>query len=388
MIRNIGPVWQACLGTLFTWGLTACGAAVVVIFKGTQRRLLDCSLGFAAGVMLAASYWSLLDPALEMAEQSRMYGIRGEYAFVPVAIGFLLGALFVYGTDILISVLKVSSPYKLLIAMNNGNKKNMRKSRLKNHGKGNGNFARLDWPEENADGLSDVIAHQSGISRRKLTGQTQPEDNQEWIENNDEESVSEYYNKAQWKRIVLLIVAVTIHNIPEGLAVGVGFGAIGSTPSATFENARYGQLSGMVEPLFGLLGAAAVRTVEPVLPYALSFAAGAMREWQTGFLGCYPRLRHYDGPGRRADISSNFIFFSGLFKFASEENSKTSIFLLLFIILFQYDRFHFVLFLIVFVLLFLMFASAGFSNLLQRLLHLPCSFHLQLLINKRMKLKF
>ncbi|KAK7794281.1 hypothetical protein R5R35_014567 [Gryllus longicercus] len=309
MIRNIGPVWQACLGTLFTWGLTACGAAVVVIFKGTQRRLLDCSLGFAAGVMLAASYWSLLDPALEMAEQSRMYGIRGEYAFVPVAIGFLLGALFVYGTDILISVLKVSSPYKLLIAMNNGNKKNMRKSRLKNHGKGNGNFARLDWPEENADGLSDVIAHQSGISRRKLTGQTQPEDNQEWIENNDEESVSEYYNKAQWKRIVLLIVAVTIHNIPEGLAVGVGFGAIGSSPSATFENARnlaigigiqnfpeglavslplkgagfstwrsfwYGQLSGMVEPLFGLLGAAAVRTVEPVMPYALSFAAGAM----------------------------------------------------------------------------------------------------------------
>ncbi|XP_018309559.1 zinc transporter ZIP11-like isoform X1 [Mycetomoellerius zeteki] len=113
----------------------------------------------------------------------------------------------------------------------------------------------------------------------------------------------------QWRRILLLIVAITVHNIPEGLAVGVGFGAIGSSASATFENARnlaigigiqnfpeglavalplqaagistlksfwYGQLSGMVEPIAGVLGAAGVTLAAPALPYALAFAAGAM----------------------------------------------------------------------------------------------------------------
>ncbi|KZC05678.1 Zinc transporter ZIP11 [Dufourea novaeangliae] len=212
MLRDYSQITQALLGTLFTWALTAAGAALVIVIRGKQRKLLDISLGFAAGVMIAASYWSLLAPAIEMATESKMYGADGEYVFVPVGVGFLIGAAFVYGTDVLISSLGLQSPNE-------------------------------------------------------------------------------------------------VHNIPEGLAVGVGFAAVGSSASATFENARnlaigigiqnfpeglavslplqaagistlksfwYGQLSGMVEPLAGVLGAAGVALAEPALPYALAFAAGAM----------------------------------------------------------------------------------------------------------------
>ncbi|KAK4017899.1 hypothetical protein OUZ56_033890 [Daphnia magna] len=83
--RLLPPEIQAIFGTLFTWGLTAAGSALVFLMSGTQRKFLDSSLGFAAGVMLAASYWSLLAPAIEMAESSGMYGESGEYAFAPVA---------------------------------------------------------------------------------------------------------------------------------------------------------------------------------------------------------------------------------------------------------------------------------------------------------------
>jgi zinc transporter 11 len=79
-----------------------------------QRKLLDTSLGFAGGVMAAASYWSLLAPAIEMAEDSKLYGQNGQYAVVPVALGFLIGALFVYGTDLFISSLGVHSPNLIL----------------------------------------------------------------------------------------------------------------------------------------------------------------------------------------------------------------------------------------------------------------------------------
>eukprot|EP00729_Bicosta_minor_P015495 gene15495-4426_t len=99
MIEGADPILQAAYGTLFTWGVTAAGSAVVFI-ANTDRKLLDASLGFSAGVMLAASYWSLLAPAIEMAEESGSYGADGEWAFVPVAIGFALGALFVYGADV------------------------------------------------------------------------------------------------------------------------------------------------------------------------------------------------------------------------------------------------------------------------------------------------
>ena len=99
MIEGYDPVWQAVLGTLFTWGVTAAGSAVVFV-ADTDRKLLDASLGFSAGVMLAASYWSLLAPAMEMAKESGSYGADGEWAFIPAAVGFALGAYFVYIADV------------------------------------------------------------------------------------------------------------------------------------------------------------------------------------------------------------------------------------------------------------------------------------------------
>jgi len=106
MIPGYGPVTQALLGTLLTWGLTAAGAALVIFVRGNQRRSLDAALGFAAGVMIAASFWSLLKPAIEMAESSHLYGV---YAFLPVSGGFLLGSIFVYGCDKLMSYLGLNS---------------------------------------------------------------------------------------------------------------------------------------------------------------------------------------------------------------------------------------------------------------------------------------
>lgn len=122
MLKDHSPITQALLGTLFTWALTAAGAALVVVIRGKQRKLLDVSLGFAAGVMVAASYWSLLAPAIEMATESKTYGAEGEYAFVPVAVGFLIGAAFVYGTDVLISTLGIQSPNVLLAMQSVGTK--------------------------------------------------------------------------------------------------------------------------------------------------------------------------------------------------------------------------------------------------------------------------
>lgn len=270
MLKDHSSITQALLGTLFTWALTAAGAALVIIIRGKQRKLLDVSLGFAAGVMVAASYWSLLAPAIEMATESKIYGAEGEYAFVPVAVGFLVGAAFVYGTDVLISTLGIQSPNVLLA-------------------------------------MQSVGFYEQNSRRRQITNINRSSELAE-IGTVYEDPNNEAKNN-QWRRILLLVVAITVHNIPEGLAVGVGFGAIGSTASATFENARnlaigigiqnfpeglavslplqaagistlksfwYGQLSGMVEPIAGVLGAAGVTLAAPALPYALAFAAGAM----------------------------------------------------------------------------------------------------------------
>jgi ZIP family zinc transporter len=224
---TLHPVLQALLATTFTWLLTALGAAVVFIFKSINRKVLDGMLGFAAGVMIAASFWSLLAPAIEMAEQA------GTQAWVPAVIGFLLGGLFLKGIDSVLPHLHMGLP--------------------------------LDEAE--------------GIHTR-------------------------------WRRVVLLILAITLHNFPEGLAVGVAFGAVAADiPSATLAGAIalalgigiqnfpegaavsvplrreglsrlkcffYGQASGLVEPMAGVLGAALVLLMRPILPYALSFAAGAM----------------------------------------------------------------------------------------------------------------
>ncbi|XP_043466130.1 zinc transporter ZIP11 isoform X2 [Leptopilina heterotoma] len=270
MIKGYAPITQTLLGTLFTWGLTALGAALVIFIRGKHRKLLDSSLGFAAGVMIAASYWSLLSPAIEMAKESKLYGAEGEFAFVPVGIGFLLGAAFVYGTDVLISTLGIQSPNVLLA-------------------------------------MQSVGFYEQSTRRRPTSGIQRPTESGE-IGTIYEDPGNESKNN-QWRRILLLVIAITVHNIPEGLAVGVGFGAIGSSVSATFESARnlaigigiqnfpeglavslplqasgvstlksfwYGQLSGMVEPIAGILGAVGVSLAAPTLPYALAFAAGAM----------------------------------------------------------------------------------------------------------------
>jgi len=225
--KALHPVMQALLATLFTWGVTAAGAAVVFVFKTINRRVLDAMLGFAAGIMIAASFWSLLAPAIEMVEQS------GGIPWVPAVVGFLLGGIFLRIVDMLLPHLHIG------------------------------------FPDEEAEGI-----------------------------------------KTNWQRSVLLVLAITLHNFPEGLAVGVAFGALGANlPSATlagavalalgigiqnfpegtavsvplrregfsrFKSFWYGQLSGIVEPIAGVIGAAAVLLMQPILPYALSFAAGAM----------------------------------------------------------------------------------------------------------------
>jgi ZIP family zinc transporter len=223
----VNPVLQALLATLFTWFLTALGAGVVFFFRRIERKLLDGMLGFAAGVMIAASFWSLLAPAIEMAEGGSLP------AWIPATVGFLLGGAFLWLVD------------KLLPHLH------------------------LGFPREEAEGINTT-----------------------------------------WRRSVLLVLAITLHNIPEGLAVGVAFGALAyDLPSASLAGAValamgigiqnfpegtavsvplrregfsrlksfwYGQLSGVVEPAAGVLGALAVITMRPILPYALAFAAGAM----------------------------------------------------------------------------------------------------------------
>jgi ZIP family zinc transporter len=225
---GLKPIHQALVATLFTWLLTALGATLVFLFKKINRKVLDAMLGFAAGVMIAASYWSLLAPAIEMAANESTLP-----PWVPATSGFLLGGAFIWVID------------KLLPHLHPG------------------------FPRSEAEGLS-----------------------------------------TSWRRSVLLVLAITIHNIPEGLAVGVAFGALAADlPSATlggavalalgigiqnfpegtavsvplrregFSRLRsfwYGQLSGVVEPIAGVLGAAAVIYMRPILPYALAFAAGAM----------------------------------------------------------------------------------------------------------------
>lgn len=226
-LQQQNPVLQALLATLFTWGVTALGAAVVFFFKSFNRKALDSMMGFAAGVMIAASFWSLLNPAIEMAEDDKIA------SWFPAATGFLLGGLFIWGID------------KILPHLH------------------------LGFPRKEAEGI-----------------------------------------ETNWHRSILLVTAITLHNIPEGLAIGVAFGALASdATTATFAGAaalalgiglqnfpegvsvavplrregfsrwrsfKYGQFSGIVEPIAGVIGAAAVILIEPILPYALSFAAGAM----------------------------------------------------------------------------------------------------------------
>jgi len=225
--QDLTAVQQTMVGTGFTWFITALGACLVFFFKSINRKVMDGMLGGAAGVMIAASFWSLLAPAISMVEES------GGITWLPPLIGFLSGGLFLWGAD------------KILPHLHPG------------------------FPVTEAEGI-----HTS------------------------------------WHRSVLLVLAITLHNIPEGLAIGVAFGAVSAGfPGATLGGAValaigigiqnfpegaavsvplrregmsrlksfwYGQLSGAVEPIAGLIGAVAVLLMQPLLPYALSFAAGAM----------------------------------------------------------------------------------------------------------------
>lgn len=225
MFMKLDHITQALCATLFTWGVTALGASLVFFFKSVNRKILDGMMGFAAGVMIAASFWSLLAPSIEMAEKSSLS------PWIPPAIGFLCGGAFLWIVDKVIPHLHVG----------------------------------FDQPE--------------GV-------------------------------KSSFHRSILLVLAITLHNIPEGLAVGVAFGAVAANlPAASLTGAialaigiglqnfpegaavsmplrregfsrrksfLYGQASGMVEPIAGVVGAFSVMHMQAILPYALAFAAGAM----------------------------------------------------------------------------------------------------------------
>ncbi|XP_025161587.1 zinc transporter ZIP11 isoform X3 [Harpegnathos saltator] len=264
--------------------------------------------------MVAASYWSLLAPAIEMATESKIYGANGEYAFVPVAVGFVIGAAFVYGTDMLISTLGIQSPNVLLAMQSVGTKQRRKIAKLKSDEDLDDNVPFNDVQISGSGKMYSSVEsttidgfYEQNSRRRQIANINRASESGE-IGTVYEDPNNEARNN-QWRRILLLVVAITVHNIPEGLAVGVGFGAIGSSASATFENARnlaigigiqnfpeglavalplqaagistlksfwYGQLSGMVEPIAGVLGAVGVTLAAPALPYALAFAAGAM----------------------------------------------------------------------------------------------------------------
>jgi zinc transporter, ZIP family len=227
VLGGMSPVLQAFLATMFTWGMTAAGAALVFGTKNVPRKLLDAMLGFAAGVMIAASFWSLLAPAIDLSEGGSLP------VWVPPVIGFLAGGIFLRLLDLLLPHLH--------------------------------------------PGMK--LSEAEGIH-------------------------------TSWRRSVLLVSAITLHNIPEGLAIGVAFGAaaagidgaslgaaialavgigLQNFPEGTavsmplrregISRGRsffYGQLSAVVEPFAAIIGAAAVVFAKPILPYALAFAAGAM----------------------------------------------------------------------------------------------------------------
>ena len=224
---KIPSLYQALLATLFTWGITSLGALTVVFFKKINQKFLDLMLGFAAGVMIAASFWSLLEPAIELSKNSKLP------VWLPPATGFLLGALILRLIDLILPHLHPGA----------------------------------------------TIEEKEGV-------------------------------KTRFSKSLLLILAITIHNVPEGLAIGVAFGAVGENIAGTSVfgaialaigigiqnfpegmavafpirrdgNSRlksffYGQLSGIVEPIAAIAGFLSISLARSILPYALAFAAGAM----------------------------------------------------------------------------------------------------------------
>jgi len=303
-ILRSSPIVQGVWGTLFTWFVTALGSAVVFLIPenlSAEREgvVLDGSLGFAGGVMLAASYWSLLAPAIALAEEGS--GFRKEYSFVPAAVGFFLGALFVWLSDVLLP--EGADSFEQL----HTNGKTPDHDRATPHSERD--TERILVPSYNGsyNGYNNNnLRQRRGKILEKDTGD---EETMCGLGRKSDPVPTAQDRRKSRRRLQLLVVAVTLHNFPEGLAVGVGFGAAGTTPAATLQAAELlafgigiqnfpeglavalplrrlgysrawcffcGQLSGAVEPLGGYLGAAAVSYAEPLLPYALAFAAGAM----------------------------------------------------------------------------------------------------------------
>lgn len=224
---SLNPLMQAFIAGMFCWGMNALGAANIFLVRNFNQKMMDGILGFAGGVMIAASFWSLLEPSIAMSEGGPVP------VWFPAVTGFLLGGFAIRGLDAVLPHLHIGAPLK------------------------------------EAEGIP-----------------------------------------SKWRRSTLLISAMTLHNIPEGLAVGVAFGAVAlGMPEATMAGAvalalgigiqnfpegmavsaplhrdgmpkwkafNYGQLSAVVEPIFAVLGALLVIVAQPILPYALSFAAGAM----------------------------------------------------------------------------------------------------------------
>ena len=237
---NQNPIIQALFAGLFTWFITAIGSGLVFFFNSSHRKALDISLGFTGGVMIAASFWSLLAPSIEYVEMQKELGLTNMPSWLAPTIGFFLGALFLFALDKIIPHLHMFEK------------------------------------KTNAEGVN-----------------------------------------TKWQKTILLVLAIAMHNIPEGLAVGVAFGAIASPEivnnlnveiftlgsaialaigigiqnfpegfavsmplrrqgMSKFKSWQWGQLSAIVEPIFAVIGAAIVLQVLPILPYALAFAAGAM----------------------------------------------------------------------------------------------------------------
>jgi len=310
---------NALFGTLFTWGMTAAGAALVFFCRKAYRKFLDASLGFAAGVMVAASFWSLINPAIEMAEESKNYG---DFAFVPVAIGFGIGAAFVLATDILVEKIGMNSQnlYETIFQTDTGvDPTTEQPIAVSTSDSSDGCVELVEKETEETETVSTSPAYTKVNKAITATNGVTVKPCEDVEMDSEAASISpcdqtllcfnKFYRQKSWHRMLLLVIAITVHNIPEGLAVGVGFGAVGKSEAATFNSAKslaigigiqnfpeglavslplrglgmpawkafmWGQFSGMVEPLFGMLGCWAVSIAEPVLPYALAFAAGAM----------------------------------------------------------------------------------------------------------------
>uniref|UniRef100_A0A915CEV4 Zinc transporter ZIP11 n=1 Tax=Parascaris univalens TaxID=6257 RepID=A0A915CEV4_PARUN len=312
MIRDKDPILQALVASLFTWGVTALGAAVVFFLPPRSKKLLDVSLGFAAGVMTAASFWSLLAPAIEIAEAN-----MGALAFIPVAVGFAAGSAFVHLADRVMPEC-VLAEMSVVDLLSDDPTVSVARTSVRSGSKNT----------TNEEETLMIAGNNAAANARKLSKDCLPvaELSASGVDGDSTDIVATTISSTEpgaratekekalvaaisWRRILLLIIAVTVHNIPEGLAVGVAFGSVGKAARATFESAfnlalgiglqnfpeglavslplaafghskfksfLYGQLSGMVEPIAALGGAAAVILVEPILPYALSFAAGAM----------------------------------------------------------------------------------------------------------------